>query len=124
MHGVEISKLIASADFKGCEGTLLDHVELAIHQYPQVLFSRAVLPPYIPQLVLIARVATTQMQALALGFVEPHEVLLGPLHELVRVSLDGILSLKCVNNTQLGVTCKPAEGAFDPVIIVTHGDTE
>ena len=29
--------------FLGCEGTLLAHVQLAIHQNPQVFFSRAVL---------------------------------------------------------------------------------
>ena len=58
-------------------GTLLAHVWLAIHQYPQVLFRRAVLYPYIPQLLLIAGVATTQVQVLVLGFVEPHEVFLG-----------------------------------------------
>ena len=37
------------------------------------------LPPYIPQLVLIVGVATTQVQDFALGFVEPHEVHLGSL---------------------------------------------
>jgi len=41
--------------------------------------SLAGLYPYISQLVLIAGVATTQVQDLALGFVEPYEVLLGPL---------------------------------------------
>ena len=37
------------------------------------------LNPYIPQLVLLAGVATTQVQDLAVDFVEPHEALLGPL---------------------------------------------
>ena len=32
---------------------ILGRVLLTFHQYPQVLFSRAVLNPYIPQLVLI-----------------------------------------------------------------------
>jgi len=39
----------------------------AIHQHPQVLFSRAVPRPYIPQLVLIAGVAMTQVHTLHLG---------------------------------------------------------
>ena len=58
---------------------MLAHVQLAIHQYPQILFSRAVLYPYIPQFVLIVGVATTQVQDLAHGFVEPHKFHLGPL---------------------------------------------
>lgn len=49
----------------------------ATHQYAQVLFVRAVLHPFIPQLVLVAGVSSTQVQVLALGFVGPHEVLLG-----------------------------------------------
>jgi len=53
--------------FRDCKGTLLAHVQLPIHQYPQVLFVRAVLYPYIPKLVLIVWVATTLMQDLALG---------------------------------------------------------
>ena len=65
--------------FLGCEGTSLVHIELPIHQYRQVLFSKAVLSPFIPQLVLVVEVTLTQMQDLALVFVEPHEVLLGPL---------------------------------------------
>ena len=36
------------------------------------------------QLVLVVGVAMTQLQDLALGFVEPHEVLLGPLLSLTR----------------------------------------
>ena len=34
--------------FLGCEGTVLAHVQLPIHQYPQVLFDRAALNPLIP----------------------------------------------------------------------------
>jgi len=50
--------------FLGCEGTLLAHVQLPTHQYPQVLFGKSVLHPHIPQLVLIAELAATQMQTL------------------------------------------------------------
>jgi len=75
----------------GCEHTLVAHVQLFIHRYPQVLL-RAVLNPFIPQPVLIAGVALTQMQDLAYGPVEPHEVHTSPLLKLVQVSLDGIPS--------------------------------
>ena len=60
--------------FLDCVGALLIHVQLAFHQCPLVLFGRAVLYPYIPQLVLIVEVATTQVQDFALGFIEPLEV--------------------------------------------------
>jgi len=36
----------------GCEGTVLIHVQLLIHKYPQGLFGRTVLHPYIPYFVL------------------------------------------------------------------------
>jgi len=36
------------------------------------------LNPFIPQLVLIMGVSKTQVHHLALGFVKPHEILLGP----------------------------------------------
>ncbi|KAK4818642.1 hypothetical protein QYF61_016613 [Mycteria americana] len=67
-----------------------------------------------PRPVLIPGVALTQVQDPALGLVEPHEVHMSPLLELVQVPLDGILSLRRVNGTtQLGVICKLAEGALD-----------
>ena len=55
--------------FLGCKGTLLAHVQLAIHQYHQVFFSRAALNPFILQFVLVMVVSSTQVQGLALGFV-------------------------------------------------------
>ena len=58
---------------------MLAHVQLPVHQYPQVLFGRAALYPCIPQLVLVGGVASTQVQDPALGFVVSHEVYLGPL---------------------------------------------
>ena len=65
--------------FLGCKGKLLAHVQFAIHQYSQVFFSRAVLSPFILQLVFVVGVASTQLQDLAFGYVEPHEVHLVPL---------------------------------------------
>ena len=69
--------------FLGCEGTLLAHVQLAVHWYPEAPFGRAVLSTFIRQLVLVVRVAATQVQDLALGFVEPYETLLDLLHKPV-----------------------------------------
>ncbi|KAK4816418.1 hypothetical protein QYF61_016854 [Mycteria americana] len=111
------------AGFLGCEHTLLARVQLFTHQYPQVLLCRASRNPFIPQPVLILGVALTQVQDLALGLVEPHEVRTGPLLELVQVPLDGIPSLRRVNcTTQLGVVCKFAEGALDPTVYVIDED--
>ncbi|KAK4823365.1 hypothetical protein QYF61_001713 [Mycteria americana] len=43
----------------GCKRTLPAHVQLFIHQYPQVLFRRAALDHIIPQPVLIPRIVPT-----------------------------------------------------------------
>ena len=45
--------------FLGCESTLLAHVQLAIHQHPQIPFGRAVLQSCIPQLILVVGAAAT-----------------------------------------------------------------
>ncbi|KAK4806069.1 hypothetical protein QYF61_010278 [Mycteria americana] len=45
----------------GCERTLSAHVQLFVHQYPQVLFCRAALDHIIPQPVLKPRIAPTQV---------------------------------------------------------------
>ena len=60
--------------FPGCEGTLLSYVQLAISH---ILFSRAELYPFVPQLVVTVEIIITQVQDVALGFVELHKVLLG-----------------------------------------------
>jgi len=59
------------------------------------------------------------MQDLALGPVEPLEVLTGPFFELVLVPLDVIPSFWCVScTTQLGVICKLAKGSLNPAVYV------
>jgi len=86
--------------------------------HPQVL-NRAALNPFIFQSVLISGVALTEVQDLALGLVEPHEVHIGPLLELVQVLLNGILSFRRVHcTTHLGVICKLAEGALNPTMLL------
>ena len=105
------------AGFLGCKGTLLARVQLPIHQNPQVLFSRAVLHPYISWLVLILRVAVIELQDLALGFVESHEVLQDPL--LLALFLG---SINCT--TQLSIICKLAEGTLNPTVDVIDEDVK
>jgi len=75
--------------FLGYKHTLPLHVQFFD---PQVLLSRAAPNPFIPQLVLMLRVAPTYVQDLALCL-EPHEVHTGPLLKLVQVPLDDIPSL-------------------------------
>ncbi|KAK4820325.1 hypothetical protein QYF61_023558 [Mycteria americana] len=109
----------------GCERTLPAHVQLLVHQYPQVLLRRAALNHIIPQPVLIPGIAPSQVQDLAPGLVEPHEVHTGPLLQLVQVPLDGIPSFWRVScTTQLGVICKLAEGALNPPVCVIDEDIE
>ncbi|KAK4811900.1 LOW QUALITY PROTEIN: hypothetical protein QYF61_014933 [Mycteria americana] len=108
----------------GCERTLLAHVQLSVHQYPQVLFHRAALDHIMPQPVLKPRIAPTQV-TLHLALFEPHEVHTGPLLQLVQVPLDDIPSFWCVNcTTQLGVICKLAEGALDLAVNVIDENME
>ncbi|PKU46696.1 serine-rich hypothetical protein [Limosa lapponica baueri] len=64
-----------------------------------------------------------QVQDAALGFVEPHEVHMGPLLKPVQIPLDGIPCLSCVNHaTQLGVICKLSESALNPTVRVIDED--
>ncbi|KAK4827673.1 hypothetical protein QYF61_020484 [Mycteria americana] len=105
--------------FLGSKCTLLGHVELLINQHPQVLLLRAALNPFSAHPVFVLGVALTHVQDLALGLVEPHEVRMGPPLKPVKVPLDGIPSLQCVDHTtQLGVVSKVAEGALDPTVHV------
>ncbi|KAK4832388.1 hypothetical protein QYF61_022243 [Mycteria americana] len=67
-----------------------------MHWNGSKLHQRAALNPFIPQPVLIPEVALTQLQDPALGLVEPHEVHMGPLLQLVQVPLDGIPSLSFI----------------------------
>lgn len=97
---------------------MLVHVQLPIHHYLQVLFGRAVLNPFITQLVSIKDFASTQVQDLAFGFVDPHDVLLGPLLKPIQVLLHGILSLWYVDHTpQSSVTCKLLRMHSTPLLI-------
>lgn len=81
------------------------------------------LPPCIPQLVLIVEFALTQVQDLACGFVELHEVHLGPLLKPDWISLNGIPSVRHFYSiAQLDVICKPSEDVLDPTVSVTDED--
>jgi len=63
--------------FLGCEGILLAHVQLPPTSTPTSFL--AGLNPFTFQFVLIMGVTATQVQDLAAGFVEPHEVHAGLL---------------------------------------------
>ena len=98
---------------------MLAHVQLTIHQYSQVLFGRAELNPSIPQLVLVMGVASTQVQYLAFGIVDPRDFYLGTLFLSAYIPLDGILSFCCVDHTpQLDVINKLVDGSLDPTVTV------
>ncbi|KAK4820817.1 hypothetical protein QYF61_007211 [Mycteria americana] len=67
-----------SVGLLGCERTLLAHVQLFVHQYPQGLFRRAALDYIIPQPVLKLRIALTQefgfsQQTSGLSVIKPQQ---------------------------------------------------
>ncbi|TRZ12030.1 hypothetical protein HGM15179_015093 [Zosterops borbonicus] len=73
------------------------------------IFSRATLKEFFSQSVLTSGIVLTQMEHLALGFVEIHEVLMGPILRFDQVPPVGILSFCYASCTaQLGVICKLA----------------
>ena len=51
---------------------LLAHVQLLVHQNPQVLLHRAALKEIFPQFVYIPGIAPTQVQHPALSLIEPY----------------------------------------------------
>jgi len=107
------------------ECTLPGHVELLVNQNPQVLLGRAALHPFSAQPVLVLGIAPTQVQNFALGLVQLHEIHTGPPLKPLRVPLDGIPSLQCVDfNTQLRVIGKLAEGALYPTVHVPSKDVK
>ncbi|NXH55711.1 TNPO1 protein, partial [Rhabdornis inornatus] len=74
------------------------------HSSPKI---RAALNAFSGQPVLVFGIASTQVQDLALGLVELHEVHTDPPLKPVQVPLDAIPSLQCVDRTtQLGVVSK------------------
>ncbi|KAK4830748.1 hypothetical protein QYF61_013198 [Mycteria americana] len=106
--------------FLGCRHTLTAHVELLINQHP-----KAALNPFSTQPVFVLGIAPTRVQDLALGLVEFHEVCMGPPLKPVKVPLDGIPSLQCVDHiAQLGVIGKLADSALNPTLHVANKDVK
>jgi len=68
----------------GHVGTLLAHVQLAVNQYPQVLFHQAAFQPLFPKPVGLHGVVVTKVQDPALGLVEPPTIDLGPSTQSVQ----------------------------------------
>jgi len=63
-------------------------------------------------------IALIQVQDLALGFVELHEIFMGPPLKTVKVPLNGIPFLWYVTHTmELGVICKFTEGMLNPTVM-------
>ena len=67
VHAVQDSVHLLS-----CKCTLLAHVELFVHQNPQVLLCRAALNVFSTQSVHISGIAPAQVQQLAVRLIEPH----------------------------------------------------
>jgi len=70
------------------------HIQFFIHQYHQVLLHRAPLNPFITQSVRILGIALIQVQDLALGLVEHHEVHVGPVKAIPKTRTGVLLKYK------------------------------
>lgn len=75
--------------FLDCKCTFLSHVQALIQQHSQALLDKAVVELFISQPAWILGVSPTHTEHLVLGLLKLHEILMDPLLELVRVSLDG-----------------------------------
>ncbi|PKU48586.1 hypothetical protein llap_1122 [Limosa lapponica baueri] len=123
--GMEYPLVQDAVGFLGCKHTLTAHVELLIHQHPQVLLLRDALNPFSAQPVVVLGIAVTQAQDLALGLLELHEIRTGPPLKPVQVPLDSIPSLQHVGHaTQPGVVSKLAEDSLNPTAHVASKDVE
>lgn len=71
-----------------CRSTLLAHVQLGIHQDPQVPFCQASSQTVSPQHVLVHEAICPRVQNLALPIVKLHEIPARPFLQPVDVPLD------------------------------------
>ncbi|KAK4828308.1 hypothetical protein QYF61_025320 [Mycteria americana] len=107
-----------------CKGTLLAHVQLGVHQDPQVLFCEAAFKLSGSQHILEHEVVPSQVKDFAL-LVELHEVSISLLLQPVEVPLDGSTTLWHTScSSQFGVICKLAEGTLCPIIQIINEDVE
>lgn len=72
----------------GCKPTVLAHVELLINKHLQIILLRAVFKLFFSQSVFMLEFAPTDMQDLALGLVEFHEIPRHPLLQPVKIPVD------------------------------------
>ena len=84
--------------FLSCKSVLLAPVQFFILQYPHVLLLKAAVYPLSTQPVFMSVIALTQVQHLALGLVELHEVHRVPSFSPVKITQDGVPFLLCVNS--------------------------
>ncbi|KAK4810573.1 hypothetical protein QYF61_004536 [Mycteria americana] len=111
--------------FLGHLGTLLAHIQPAVHQHPQVLLCQAAFQPLFPKPVALHGVAVGQVQDLALSLVECNTIDLGPSIQPVQVPLQTLPPLKQINTpTQFDVICKLTEGALDPFVQIIDKDVK
>ncbi|KAK4832565.1 hypothetical protein QYF61_024065 [Mycteria americana] len=109
--------------FLGHLGTLLAHIQLAVHQHPQVLLCWAAFQPLFPKLVALHVVVVTQVQDPTLSLVEPHTIGLSPSIQPVQIPLQSLPTLKQINTpAQLSVLCKLTEGALNPLVQIIDKD--
>ncbi|KAK4833070.1 hypothetical protein QYF61_027732 [Mycteria americana] len=106
-------------------GTLLAHVQLGVHQNPQVLLCKTALQLGDPQHVLDHGAVPSLVQDFALLLVEFREVSVIPFLQPVEVLLDGSMTLWCIScSAQFCITSKIIEGTLCPIIKIINEDVE
>ena len=81
------------------KGTMLSHLQLGVHQDPQVLSCQAAFQLGGPQHIFLHRVVLAEVQDFALLLVEPHEVPVSSVRQPVEVPVDGSTALWCVSHS-------------------------
>ena len=95
------------------KGTLLAYVQPGVHQDPQVLFCQPASQLGGLQHISVHRVVPPEVQDFTLPLVERCEVPGGPFLQLLKIPLDGSLTLWHIcHSSHFGVICKLAEGTL------------
>ena len=108
----------------GCQGTLLAHAELSVHQHPQTPFRRAALQSLLSLFMLVLGVPPSKVQKLSfvLAF---HAIDRCSMLQSIQIPLQGLFVFERVNSTfQLRIICKLTSYAFNSCLQIINKNIE
>jgi len=106
-------------------GTLLDPVQPAVNQHPKIFFRWAAFQLLFHKPAPLHGVVVIQVQDPAPDLVKPHTFGLSPWTQSVQIPLQSLPTLEQIDTlAQLGVICKLAEGALNPLIQIIDKDVK